>query len=565
MIIRPFCAAPLNSCSTRCNADGIQLTKEREAAQKDLVKIQGQIANSGFSQAAWDQLAQQKKEAHLSLKNAMEQRGALGDKMGNLELQYEDPHPNFNRASVKGMVVKLFDIHPKDKNWALALEILAGSRLWNVVVDKAETAKKLLEKGRLRTKRTFIPLDKIASRTIDRKLIDRARQKTGGTIIHPLQLMTYDKNVEAAMEFAFGHSVLVDTPDTAKVVAFQIGLRCVTLQGDVYDPAGTMSGGSSGGSRILENMTQLKEFENACRAKKKMAAEIDHAIEKTFQQMNQHKLLMNCQREKEHALGLINDKVAKSAHAQLAARVTDAVTEIQNLKDSFKALPAEAKQIQKDIKSLETDIGQYDQVREKRAEKLTNELEQLREKVEASNKAFGEATDQVNQIRFELTALEEGAATIGATHEAAATEMKKSNESIDKFGQKVSEDQKTTNEAYEKLEDMKRKLAAKSEGLAELKEQYEILENEMQELQINMDKHSQDVKHREAEEKSIFDNVRSLETKHEWIHSDRKYFGEPGTEYDFTGTSYEEQQEKLAIIEKDIKTLSKSVNKKVHH
>ena len=71
------------------------------------------------------------------------------------------------------------------------------------------------------------------------------------------------------------------------------------------------------------------------------------------------------------------------------------------------------------------------------------------------------------------------------------------------------------------------------------------------------------VKHQEQEEKGVFDGIRTLEAKHEWIHTDKKYFGEPGTEYDFTGTSYNEQQKKLEVIEADIKTLSKTVNKKV--
>ncbi|CAF5014374.1 unnamed protein product, partial [Rotaria magnacalcarata] len=55
-----------------------------------------------------------------------------------LDFQYTNPTPNFDRAKhVHGLVATLFNIN--DKKYAQALELAAGGKLFNVVVDTDET------------------------------------------------------------------------------------------------------------------------------------------------------------------------------------------------------------------------------------------------------------------------------------------------------------------------------------------------------------------------------------------------------------------------------------------
>jgi structural maintenance of chromosome 2 len=51
---------------------------------------------------------------------------------GNLS-NFRDPEKNWNRNSVKGLVASLINV--KDNSTATALEVVAGERLYNVVVD----------------------------------------------------------------------------------------------------------------------------------------------------------------------------------------------------------------------------------------------------------------------------------------------------------------------------------------------------------------------------------------------------------------------------------------------
>jgi structural maintenance of chromosome 2 len=57
-----------------------------------------------------------------------------------LDFQFTNPTPNFDRTKhVHGLVATLFNIN--DKKYAQALELTAGGKLFNVVVDTDETSK----------------------------------------------------------------------------------------------------------------------------------------------------------------------------------------------------------------------------------------------------------------------------------------------------------------------------------------------------------------------------------------------------------------------------------------
>lgn len=62
-----------------------------------------------------------------------------------------------------------------------------------------------------------------------------------------LSLVGYESDLRKAMEYVFGATLVCDTLDNAKKVAFdkQVMTKTVTLGGDIFDPQGTLSGGES--------------------------------------------------------------------------------------------------------------------------------------------------------------------------------------------------------------------------------------------------------------------------------------------------------------------------------
>lgn len=77
------------------------------------------------------------------------------------KFEYSDPSPGFDRSSVKGIVAELIDLEEESMDCSVALEVCAGSKLYNVVVDTETIGSQLLEKGKLKRRVTIIPLNKI--------------------------------------------------------------------------------------------------------------------------------------------------------------------------------------------------------------------------------------------------------------------------------------------------------------------------------------------------------------------------------------------------------------------
>ena len=77
-----------------------------------------------------------------------------------LDFNYTPP-PGFDTRKVKGLVATLLALKPEDHGKSTALEIAAGGKLYNVVVEDERVGKDLLERGGIKKRVTLIPLNKI--------------------------------------------------------------------------------------------------------------------------------------------------------------------------------------------------------------------------------------------------------------------------------------------------------------------------------------------------------------------------------------------------------------------
>lgn len=77
-----------------------------------------------------------------------------------LDFNYTPP-PGFDTRKVKGLVASLLALKPEDHGKSTALEIAAGGKLYNVVVEDERVGKDLLERGGIKKRVTLIPLNKI--------------------------------------------------------------------------------------------------------------------------------------------------------------------------------------------------------------------------------------------------------------------------------------------------------------------------------------------------------------------------------------------------------------------
>jgi structural maintenance of chromosome 2 len=239
------------------------LLKDLEALKSQAQRLETELINMGFDEGKESQLYQQESHLQARIRELRQQADEMRRRVANIDFSYSDPSPNFDRSRVKGLVAQLFTLNKEHSQASTALEICAGGRLYNVVVDSASTGKQLLENGRLKKRVTIIPLNKIAAFRASAAKIGAAQKIAPGKVDLALSLIGYDEEVTAAMEYVFGSTLVCEDAETAKRVTFDpaVRMKSVTFQGDTYDPAGVLSGGSAPqSSGVLLTMQKLNEI-----------------------------------------------------------------------------------------------------------------------------------------------------------------------------------------------------------------------------------------------------------------------------------------------------------------
>ena len=246
------------------------LLKELEGLRSQAKKFESDLSKMGFEPGREEEMYKKESFLQQEIRSLAEQADSMKRKVANIDFSYQDPSPGFDRSKVKGLVAQLFSLD-KDKTQAgTALEICAGGRLYNVVVDSAETGTQLLQNGKLRKRVTIIPLNKISALRASAEKIGAAQKIAPGKVDLALSLIGYDREISAAMEYVFGSTLVCEDAETAKRVTFDpaVRMKSVTLEGDVYDPSGTLSGGSAPTtSGVLVTLQQLNAINMELREK----------------------------------------------------------------------------------------------------------------------------------------------------------------------------------------------------------------------------------------------------------------------------------------------------------
>ncbi len=153
---------------------------------------------------------------------------------------------------IHGPVAQLGEVEDYNR---LALEVAAGARLGQIVVDDDRIAAKCIQLLKLRRagRLTFLPLNKINSRlSSNQKALSRSREielnKINGLIGKAINLIKFEPIYSSVFAYVFGETLVFTNLDSARS---QLGLqRAVTIDGELLDRSGAMTGGSFSGRNI---------------------------------------------------------------------------------------------------------------------------------------------------------------------------------------------------------------------------------------------------------------------------------------------------------------------------
>ena len=374
----------------------------------------------------------------------------------------------------KGMHGVLANIITVPQEYQTAIEMCLGASLQNIVTDTEDDAKKLVEylKTNNLGRASFLPLSAVKG-----KKLEKIRSKEKG--IHGIasDLVDFDKKYEQIILNLLGRTVIVDNMQTAIAVAKAEGYtyRIITLQGDIINPSGLMTGGSVakktvnilGRSRENEKLeVELKDIkkkiddteqekENYISSNEDIFEEAE-GLEKSMQEIE-----ITYATEKQRVIS-IEENIEK-----LSARLNRLREEIANIENQIKEIANKKKKIEEQIEVL----MQTNSI-------LTQEIKEYAELNKDNQKYIDDLNVDITDLKISVSSFDESELSIVEIEERIEQEIKQNKESLENKNKQI-EQVKLENEklnkdiqlAEEEIEKIKQEVQNSGETIEKLKSQ----------------------------------------------------------------------------------------------
>lgn len=395
--------------------------------------------------------------------------------------------------SLKGVHGAVAELLQVPQEYEAALETALGSALQHIVVEDEATGRsgiRYLKERRL-GRATFLPLSVIKPRSMEEWELASCR-KVDGFVGVGSDLIQYDSRYQTLFSYLLGRVVVTRTLEQANQLARALSYRyrVVTLDGDVVNPGGSMTGGSRKQKRsnLLGRSRQLEELETQFEEAKAKVRQ----IQQTLDEIQQRKQELEDKWEQVRKQG----EERRLKEQELRGRERELSLARQNVTEKKEEILAEIKQVHKQKESYLAQLEKTDReiaALQKEQEALEQLLEESQEKAkeqahtrEEVNEKITELRIQVAQIDQEITNLEqnlhriqEEAKRIAEQKEAAAKEL----EALEDHQENNQFKMDQLEETIQHLRQNKEKVQTELNEIRKQREQL-LLERESQEKEV---------------------------------------------------------------------------------
>jgi len=547
----------------KAEKENLGLLSDLEILRSQAEKLEKELAKLGFQPGREEEQLTEKAQLEKHIRSLQSEAEALKRKVAGLDFSYSDPSPSFDRRRVKGLVAQLFNLHAEHSEAGTALEICAGGRLYNVVVDSAATGTQLLQHGKLRRRVTIVPLDKIAASRAPSDKVAAAQKLAPGKVNLALTLIGYDHEVEKAMEFVFGNTLVAADASTAKRVTFDpsVRLKSVTLEGDVYDPSGTLSGGSAAqGSGVLLTLQKLNAITEQLEAEEEKLTRLEKLLAKDAQKMISARQIKQELDLKTHEIQLAESQIASNSSSSIIASVKEIKETVSALKRNITEAQKRRKEAEEEVKKVEKEMKDF-------TSNKTGKLDQLQKELEKLKKALSKAQAAIKPMQQEMRDASIDAEQTGSDLSAAQEELQDAETTLAGHKEEMvslEAEQKQAKEQYDEaqaaLDDERAKLSGFDEEIADLERASKRKSQQIVDEKLEVQKLGHAIDNFSKAQQTAQQTLSAMEKEHDWIHEELSSFGKPNTPYDFSGQNMAECKSNLKMVTERFQGMKKKIN-----
>lgn len=532
----------LKSQSTRISDLSKQIDERQSAINKDKqalneLKVQldertEQLKVLGTSYQEVKEQTDQANQSWLAALRVAEEAKAKLQSLKNLHDSYRGFYFGVSnllkhRDDFEGIYGTVSEFVKIDTEYIKAIDVAMGGQSQNVIVENNSVASKaihFLTKNRL-GRVTLLPLDTIKGRYIADATLNKVKQ-ADGFIGVASDLIAVDNKFLQVIKFILGTTIVARDLDSAIKISAMISHRnrVVTLDGQVVNPGGSLTGGASKktSQSVLVQQTELEELEKTvAQMNQKLESkekELANLKAKNAKQLDQGNTLKNTQQSLKQKFDIKSELIEQSQEGldhltrqlkTLKLAYNNAIK--GNVSDEANGLSDQLVEIENSLASAETKVADLtEELKNAKAAEASFRSEQqslheqqvvLQQRQKQINKEVSLVKDSLNESKNQI---------IEYTKQQAKLKSESANQvSKADLVKQLSQSQLEEQQANTDLEKLKAQIADSNQALASLND--DIAENQINltnvnnEIKANSDINSQDTQRLEKLKADLLD------------------------------------------------------------
>jgi len=446
----------------RCSA---RVDEEKAALEIALSRTESNLLAHRSSLEKLKKESRSKEQELMRLEAQNQASGAAGGRALEAVLGME---------GVYGTIAQLGRAPPE---YAVALNTAAGNRLNHVVVENdsvAAGAIAYLKANRL-GRMTFLPLNKLNVPSL-------GPLRDGEVVDYAVNLLEFDPMFEKAFALVFAGTVVIDTLDRARRKMGKF--RMVTLEGDLVEKSGAMTGGSSQQKRNIgfgvaadEEISRVRMEIAGLEAE---ASDLESAIARLTEAGEEGRRQRSGLEEQRARYAMLREEYGRRM-ADLEGEKAEIHASLEAMRDEVREGGEQLARIEEQLETVSRDLAV-----------LTSEIDALKRKLDDTE--IPALTEQLERLRKEVDENERRL----RNKDADITDMQRERQYFSKRIEELEEERKRIGEKNAALDEAisaaHTRIEENTKKIADLEQQQLEFSKELTELRNTRDRRAEDLK-----------------------------------------------------------------------
>lgn len=451
---------------------------EKDNLSKSLADMEEELnkENEKLNQAVSDIETNVQNTAKLQeeIKNYNNQIVALGSKkeaLRNLTERYDGYGNSIRRVmEQKGNNPKIIgvvaDIIEVEKKYETAIETALGGSIQNIVTEDDATAKKMIDylKSNKFGRATFLPINSI----VERGGINSDVKNENGFIGSASSLVKCDKKFDVIINHLLGRIVVVDNIDNAISIGkkFKQSLRIVTLDGELINPGGAMTGGAfKNSSNLLGRKRELDEITEEIETLKKLHKDAEDNVEKLISARDEAVIIKDKLTE-----NIQNINIRKNTFELNLSQTEEKLAEIER---TYAGISRENNDLSNQINEINAnkeELYNSNHEQEKAVKELEAKIERLEKELVEDKASLEKSQDNINKLNIDFNTVKQQYDFVLQNVTRVKTAQNEAKENVESLSNKLNSSESEILSLASRIEETK-KILEENNRIIGIKEQ----------------------------------------------------------------------------------------------